>query len=77
MTADTNTNNFKSGIAFAIAGTALFSLKSIFIKLAFEEGIDATTLLTLRMLIAFPFYIMVLIYALNKSKGSDSIDIRT
>ncbi len=57
--------NFRSGIFFAIAGTALFSLKSIFIKLAFEEGIDATTLLALRMLIAFPFYVLILVYALK------------
>lgn len=56
---------FRSGILFAIAGTALFSLKSIFIKLAFREGVDATVLLTLRMLIAFPFYILILLYALK------------
>ena len=56
---------FRSGIFFAIAGTALFSLKSIFIKLAFQEGIDATTLLTLRMIIAFPFYLIILIYAVK------------
>ena len=57
--------NFRLGIFFAVAGTALFSLKSIFIKLAFQEGIDATTLLALRMLIAFPLYVLVLIYAIK------------
>lgn len=56
-------DNFRSGVFFAIAGTALFSLKSIFAKLAFIEGIDATTLVTLRMIIAFPFYVVILIYA--------------
>jgi len=66
MSADnTDQRNFRLGIFFAIAGTALFSLKSIFIKLAFQEGIDATTLLALRMLIAFPFYVLVLIYAVK------------
>jgi len=64
-----NTNlqqkNFRLGLFFAIAGTALFSLKSIFIKLAFQEDIDATTLLTLRMLIAFPFYLIILGYAIK------------
>lgn len=54
-----------SGFLFAIAGTMLFSLKSIFIKLAFMEGIDTTTLMFLRMSIAFPFYIIVLLYALR------------
>lgn len=58
-------NNFRIGLFFAIAGTALFSLKSIFIKLAFLEGIDATTLLTMRMLIAFPFYLVILWYAMK------------
>ncbi len=58
-------DKFRSGIFFAIAGTALFSLKSIFAKLAFIEGIDATTLVTLRMIIAFPFYVVILIYAIK------------
>ncbi len=63
---DNNTQNLQvSGFLFAIAGTMLFSLKSIFIKLAFMEGIDTTTLMFLRMSIAFPFYIMVLLYALR------------
>jgi len=42
--------NFRMGLLFAITGTALFGLKSIFIKLAFAEGVDAPTLLSLRML---------------------------
>lgn len=58
-------SNFRLGIFFAISGTALFSLKSIFIKLAFQEGIDATTLLTMRMLIALPFYVIILTYAIK------------
>ncbi|HIO97834.1 MAG TPA: DMT family transporter [Leucothrix sp.] len=61
----TDQKSIRLGIFFAIAGTALFSLKSIFIKLAFQEGIDATTLLALRMIIAFPFYVLVLTYALK------------
>ena len=65
MTQSSEQKYYRSGIFFAIAGTALFALKSIFIKLAFEEGIDATTLLTLRMLIAFPFYIIIFIYAIK------------
>ncbi len=65
MNKNVEQKNFRLGIFFAIAGTALFSLKSIFIKLAFEEDIDATTLLTLRMLIAFPFYLLTLAYAIK------------
>jgi len=54
-----------SGFLFAIAGTMLFSLKSIFIKLAFIEGVDTTTLMFLRMSMACPLYILVLIYAIK------------
>ena len=54
-----------SGFLFAIAGTMLFSLKSIFIKLAFIEGVDTTTLMFLRMTIACPLYILVLMYAIR------------
>ncbi len=59
-------SNFQSGLLLAIAGTALFSIKSIFIKLAYQEGVDTTTLLSLRMLIALPFYLLILIWLLRK-----------
>lgn len=58
--------NFRRGLLFAIAGTALFGMKSIFIKLAFAEGVDASTLLALRMLIAFPLYVVILWWSLKK-----------
>lgn len=44
-------------------GTGLFALKSIIIKLAYAEGIDPVTLLSLRMLVAFPLYAFIFIYA--------------
>ena len=59
-------SNFKIGLLFAISGTALFGLKSIFIKLAFADGVDAVTLLALRMLIAFPLYTIILWWALRR-----------
>ena len=58
--------NLRTGLAFAVVGTALFGLKAIFIKLAYREGVDATTLLTLRLLIASPFYIAMLLWLLFK-----------
>ena len=54
------------GFAFAIFGTLLFSLKSIFIKLLYAEGLDANTVLTLRMALALPFYVAILIWQLRK-----------
>lgn len=51
-----------SGILFSLAGTALFSLKPIIVKLAYQSGneeLQAITLLTLRMLFALPFYLLI------------------
>ena len=51
-----------SGILFALGGTALFSLKPIIIKLAYQSDTDtleAITLLTLRMLFTLPFYLFI------------------
>ena len=44
------------GYAFAALGAVLFSTKAIIIKLAYAEGINAETLLALRMLLSLPFY---------------------
>ncbi|MCA9263140.1 MAG: DMT family transporter [Planctomycetales bacterium] len=51
-----------SGVTLAIVGAFLFALKSIFIKLAFASGTDATTLLTLRLTFALPFYVAMLVH---------------
>ena len=40
-----------SGLSLAVAGTFLFALKSIFIKLAFAQGVDAIHLLAIRFCI--------------------------
>ena len=56
----------RSGLLLAAGGTALFALKSIFIKLAYEEGVDTTTLLTLRMSLAMPFYLATLLWLIFK-----------
>jgi len=50
------------GLLLAIIGTGLFSLKSIFIKLAYSQGLDTDSVLMLRMAIALPLYLMVLIW---------------
>lgn len=46
---------------FAFLGTTLFetfALKSIFIKLAYAQGLDTDSVLMLRMLIALPIYLL-------------------
>ncbi|MCC9658420.1 DMT family transporter [Rhodopirellula sp. JC737] len=59
VTRPAGTSKLSWGVTLAIVGTFLFALKSIFIKLAFAAGADATLLLTLRMLMALPFYAAV------------------
>ena len=48
-----------AGFLITILGAVFFSTKAIFVKLAFKStGIDAVTLLTLRMLFSLPFYLV-------------------
>jgi len=52
------------GYLLALAGTALFSSKAIFVKLAYAENPDALLVLTWRMIFALPFFAAVGIHAL-------------
>lgn len=61
-TARSASRGFYSGIALAIGGTFLFALKSILIKLAFANGVGPSELLMLRMLLAAPFYVAMLVW---------------
>ena len=45
-----------SGLALAVAGSVMFSAKAIVVKLAYRHGVDAETLLALRMLMSMPFF---------------------
>jgi drug/metabolite transporter (DMT)-like permease len=47
-----------SGFIITLLGAVFFSTKAIFVKLAFQStGVDAITLLCLRMLFSLPFYL--------------------
>ena len=47
-----------SGFFITLRGAVFFSTKAIFVKLAFQStGVDAITLLCLRMLFSLPFYL--------------------
>jgi drug/metabolite transporter (DMT)-like permease len=48
-----------SGYLFAASGAVLFSTKSIIIKLAYERGVNAETLLALRMGLSLPIYLVI------------------
>ena len=45
------------GVLLAMLGAVAFSGKAIIVKLAYRHGVDAITLLMLRMLLALPFFL--------------------
>jgi drug/metabolite transporter (DMT)-like permease len=47
----------RAGLALALAGAIAFSGKAIIIKLAYRHGVDAVTLLMLRMLFSLPLFL--------------------
>ncbi|HEY8576429.1 MAG TPA: DMT family transporter [Devosia sp.] len=55
------------GYGFAVAGAILFSTKGIFIKLAYGEGVSSEMLLSLRMIVALPVYLVILVTLLRRS----------
>ena len=46
-----------AGPLLAMAGAVAFSGKAIIVKLAYRHGVDAISLITLRMLVALPFFL--------------------
>tara|TARA_R110002020_G_scaffold57516_3_gene158191 strand:+ start:2193 stop:3137 length:945 start_codon:yes stop_codon:yes gene_type:complete len=71
MTSSSNPNPATSdplGYGFAVAGAILFSTKGIFIKLAYAHGVATEMLLSLRMLVALPVYLVILLTLLRREQ---------
>jgi len=66
----------KIGFLFAISSAALFAIRPIFVKLVYQEGVDPTTLIALRMLFSLPIYVGLLIYFLRKPELQGRITLR-
>jgi drug/metabolite transporter (DMT)-like permease len=49
-------------LLLAVVGAVLFAVKGVLAKLMYREGIDATTLLALRMLLSTPFFAIMAAY---------------
>ena len=47
------------GLLLAVAGSVAFSGKAIIVKLAYRHGVDAVTLIMLRMLFALPLFVLL------------------
>lgn len=58
-----------SGLALAALGAVAFSGKAIIVKLAYRHGVDAVTLLMLRMAMALPFFVLMAWWAGRPREG--------
>ena len=66
MPTPTSTENDPIGYAFAMMGAILFSTKGIFIKLAYGHGVSTEMLISLRMLVALPVYLVIMVVVLRR-----------
>ncbi len=57
-----------TGLFLAIAGAIAFSGKAIIVKLAYRHGVDAVTLIMLRMLMALPFFLAIVWWTGRKAR---------
>ncbi|ATE62250.1 DMT family transporter [Thauera sinica] len=57
----------RSGLAFAVLGATGFSFKAILVKLAYRHGVDAETLLALRMGFSLPFFVAMGVVASRRA----------
>ena len=55
----------KIGFIFALASSALFAIRPIFVKLVYEQGVDSETLMVYRMIFSAPIYALMLVYLLR------------
>lgn len=62
--------SFIYGILLGVLGIVLFSSKAVMVKLAYQYNIDALSMLLLRMLFAFPFYIIIAYVYQSEKKAS-------
>jgi drug/metabolite transporter (DMT)-like permease len=60
---------FVSGILIGVLGIVLFSSKAVMVKLAYQYQVDALSLLLLRMLFSFPFYVVIAIIYSRKENS--------
>jgi drug/metabolite transporter (DMT)-like permease len=67
-----------AGALFAAAAQFGFAAKAIFIKLAYaaQPGLDAVTLLALRMIFSLPFFLLMAWWARRESKGAAPVPMQ-
>ena len=68
MTPAAQTKNWL-GYLLCAAGATLFSTKAIFIKLAYQETVDASLMLAWRNIFAVPLFLAIGVYAVLQKRG--------
>jgi len=61
-----------SGLLLAAAGAIAFSGKAIIVKLSYRYGVDAVTIIMLRMLFALPFFIALGIWSERRTQAREN-----
>jgi drug/metabolite transporter (DMT)-like permease len=69
-TAQPAPRNIAIGLLLAMAGAIAFSGKAIIVKLAYRYGVDAITLLMLRMLFALPFFLAIVWWTGRRARAA-------
>jgi drug/metabolite transporter (DMT)-like permease len=63
----------RAGLIFAVLGAVAFSAKAIIVKLAYRHGVDAVTLIMLRMALALPMFVALAWWA---GRGKPALERR-
>lgn len=58
----------RTAVWLAVGAITLFSAKPIFIKWAYEYGVDATNLMALRLIISAPFFLLAGLWAMRRRR---------
>ena len=61
-----------SGLMLALLGAMAFSGKAIIVKLAYRHGVDAVTLIMYRMVLALPFFILLVWWPSRPARPASS-----
>lgn len=65
------TKQFWYGIGLGVLGVVMFSSKAVMVKLAYNYGVDTISILLLRMLFSFPFYVAIAFIYRNKNTKTE------
>ena len=70
-----STKTFVYGVLIGLLGIVMFSSKAVMVKLAYNYEVDSISILLLRMLFAFPFYLAILFWT-RKEKSTTHLEPR-